>query len=138
MNSLFVHIKAVVRIKDSYLVLRHWVDDRIVDPYSWEFVDTDLEEGESPQQAALRAIREATGHDGEILRPLYTWTNMLGDRQCVGIAFLATLSDENPSLRIGEEFCGHEWITVDQFEDYIDNKNVIKDLKKALELDGKL
>ena len=132
MNSLFVRLKVIVKLEDKYLVLRHWVDDRIVDPYSWEFIDTELELGESPEHGALRSIKESTGLDCEIVRPLYTWSNMLGERQCVGIAFLARLDDKDPVLTIGDEYCGYEWITLQQLEEFIDNKYVIKDLHKHL------
>ena len=132
MNSLFVHIKAVIQQGDQYLVLRHWVDDRIIDPYSWEFVDTDLEPGESPEQAALRAVLDNTGIEGQVIRVLYTWSNMLGERQCVGIAFLVRLEEEEPTIQIGEEYCGYEWISLDELNDYIDNPHVVEDLHKAL------
>ena len=132
MNNVFVHIKSILRHNDRFLVLRHWVDDRIMDPYSWEFIDTDLNPGESPQAAAHRTISENTGLEGKVVRPLYTWTNMLGDRQCVGIAFLAELEGEVPELKISDEYCGHEWIKLDQLEEYIDNRHVVNDLLHAL------
>jgi 8-oxo-dGTP pyrophosphatase MutT (NUDIX family) len=132
MNSLFIHIKAVVEQDGMFLILKHWMDDRIMDPYSWEFIDTEMEAGESPEQAALRAVQENTGIEGSITDTLYTWTNMLGDRQCVGIAFLVHLAEHNPTIQIGEEYCGYEWITLDEFEQYIDNRNVVKDLTKTL------
>ena len=131
-NALFIHIKAIVEQNGQYLVLRHWVDDRILDPYSWEFIDTELEPGESPEQAALRAVVENTGIAGEIVRPLYTWSNMLGERQCVGISFLVHLEEENPTIRIGEEYCAYEWITLKDLDQYIDNRHVVADLRKAL------
>ncbi len=132
MNSLFVNIKAIVEQKGQYLVLKHWVDDRIVEPYSWEFIDTELEKGESPEQAAIRAVTDNTGIQGEVVKILYAWSNMLGDRQLVGIAYLLHLSEENPTISIGEEYCGYEWISADEFEDYIDNRNVIRDIRKNL------
>ncbi|MCR4690214.1 MAG: NUDIX domain-containing protein [Lachnospiraceae bacterium] len=129
MSSVFVHIKAIVEQNGQYLILKHWVDDRIVDPYSWEFLDTELERGESPEQAALRVVMDNTGVSAKIADTLYTWTNMLGDHQIVGIAFLVHLDEEDPELSIGEDYCGYKWITPDQFSAYIDNRNVLQDLK---------
>ncbi|MBO4336895.1 MAG: NUDIX hydrolase [Lachnospiraceae bacterium] len=134
MNNTFVRVKSIVQHGDRFLILRHWVDDRVVDPYSWEFMDTELEPGESPENAAVRAIKESAGLEGKVVRPLYTWTNMLGDRQCVGIAFLAKFEGEDPEINIGDEYCGHEWIKKEQFDEYIDNKYVVKDILHALEL----
>lgn len=132
MHDLFIRVKGIIKQGDKYLVLKRWVDDRIVEPYVWEFVDCELEKGESPEQAALRAIHEAVGVDGEIERPLYTWSQMIGDIQCVGITYLCRLSLDEGSLVLSEEYSGFEWITEEELPVYIDNPNVLKDIKNAL------
>ena len=132
MHDLFIRVKGIIRQNDKYLVLKRWVDDRIVEPYVWEFVDCELEKGENPEQAVLRGIHEAAGVDGEIVRPLYTWSQMIGDIQCVGIAYLCKFSLDEGSLMLSEEYSGFEWITEEELPVYIDNPNVLKDIKKAI------
>lgn len=132
MHDLFIRVKGVIKQDDKYLVLKRWVDDRIVEPFVWEFVDCELEKGESPEQAVLRAVHEAVGVDGEIVKPLYTWSQMIGEIQCVGITYLCRLSVDEGSLMLSEEYSGFEWITEEELPVYIDNTNVLKDIKKAM------
>lgn len=132
MHDLFIRIKGIVRHDGKYLVLKHWIDDRIVDPYVWEFMDCELEKGESPEQAALRALHELAGMDGEIDRPLYTWSQMIGEMQCVGITYLLKSASADPSITLSEEYCGYEWITREQLADYIENQNVLKDILRTI------
>ena len=108
------------------------MDDRIVEPFVWEFIDSEIEKGEGPDHAVLRAIHEAVGVDGEIVRPLYTWSQMIGDIHCIGIAYLCKLSMDEGSLVLSEEHSGFEWITEEELPVYIENPNVLKDIKKAL------
>lgn len=132
MHDLFIRVKGIIKQDDRYLVLKRWVDDRIVEPFVWEFVDCELDKGESPEQAVLRGIHEAVGVDGEIVRPLYTWSQMIGEVQCVGITYLCMLSVDEGSLMLSEDYSGFEWITETELPVYIDNPNVLKDIKKAI------
>lgn len=132
MHDLFIRVKGIIKQDDKYLVLKRWVDDRIVEPFVWEFVDCELEKGESPEQAVLRGVHEAVGVDGEIVKTLYTWSQMIGDIQCVGISFLCCLAVDEGSLMLSEEYSGFEWITEEELPVYIDNPNVLKDIKNAM------
>ncbi|MBE5882312.1 MAG: NUDIX domain-containing protein [Lachnospiraceae bacterium] len=132
MHDLFIRVKGIIKQGDKYLVLKRWVDDRIVEPFVWEFVDCELEKGESPEQAVLRAVHEAIGVEGEIVRPLYTWSQMIGEVQCVGITYLCHLSVDEGSLMLSEEYSGFEWITEEELPVYIDNPNVLNDIKSAM------
>ncbi len=132
MHDLFIRVKGIIQQGDKYLVLKRWVDDRIVEPFVWEFVDCELDKGESPDQAVLRGIHEAIGVEGEIVRPLYTWSQMIGDVQCVGLTYLCSLAVDEGSLMLSEEYSGFEWIAEEELPVYIDNQNVLNDIKKAI------
>jgi len=132
MHDLFIRVKGIIKQGDKYLVLKRWIDDRIIDPFVWEFVDCELEKGETPDQAVLRGVHEAVGVDAEIVRPLYTWSQMIGDIQCVGIAYLCRFAVDEGSLMLSEEYSGFEWITEEELSIYIDNPNVLNDIKKAI------
>ena len=132
MHDLFIRVKGIIKQDDKYLVLQRFVDDRIVDPFVWEFIDGVLDKGESPEQAVLRGIHEAVGVDGEIVRPLYTWSQMIGEVQCVGVTYLCKLSVDEGSLMLSEEYNGFEWITEEELPIYIDNPNVLNDMKKTM------
>lgn len=132
MADMYVKVKGIIKKDDRYLVLKRWVDDRIPDPFVWEFVDGQLEHGESPDQGVLRQIREQLGVEGAIEKIEYTWSQMLGDTQCVGIAYLCSVQAEDDSFEMSEEYGGHEWIKREEFPYYIENPYVLQDLKKAV------
>lgn len=132
MNDLFLKVKGIVRKEDgTYLVIKRWMDDRIPDPFAWEFFDGDVQHGESPDMAVLRAIRDTIGVEGNIEQVLYTWSHMIEDTQCVGIAYLCSVDSEDTAFVLPEEFGGWEWIAKENFEHYIDNPYVLQDLKRA-------
>lgn len=132
MTDIFIRIKAIVKQDDKFLVLEHWMDDCIVEPYVWEFVDFDLEKGESPVQATHRGVYDAIGMDVEQLRPLYTWSQMIGEMQCIGIAYLCELTGDGSSLVLSDEYSNHKWIEKEELATYIQNKNMLRDLQDNL------
>ena len=46
MSKFRVLVKGIVQYQDSYLAVERWYDDRIFDPYQWEFIDGEMEFGE--------------------------------------------------------------------------------------------
>jgi len=129
MENLFLRVKGIVKKKDKYLVIKRWMDDRIPDPFVWEFVDGEVNFGEGPDEAVLRLIQELLGVEGRIERPLYTWSQMMGDTQCVGVAYICAVDSDDSNFVLPEEFGEWEWITRDQFDHYIENTYVRKDLE---------
>ena len=39
MNRFGIKLKGIVKKEDKFLILQKWYDDRITEPYQWEFVD---------------------------------------------------------------------------------------------------
>ena len=132
MENIYLRVKGIIKQDDKYLLIKRWVDDRIPDPFLWEFVDAEVNYGEAPDEAVIRAIEEILSVEGRIERIVYTWSNMIGDSQCVGIAYICSLEDDS-SIILGEEYGGWEWVERDQFPEYIENKYVLNDLE-GLEL----
>ena len=81
--------------------------------------------------AVLRVIRDVIGVEGSIEKIVYTWSQMIGDTQCVGIAYLCNVDADDDSFVLPEEFGDWEWITRDQFDYYIENSYVLKDLENV-------
>lgn len=88
MGKTFLRVKGIIKKDDRYLLVKRWVDDHIPEPYIWEFIDTEVNHGEAPDEAVLRAIQELLSIDGKIEKIEYTWSSMLGDTHCVGIAYI--------------------------------------------------
>lgn len=130
MESTFLRVKGIIKKDGKYLLLKRWVDDRIPEPFVWEFVDTEVNHGEAPDEAVLRAIHEQLSIDGKIDKIEYTWSSVLGDTHCVGIAYICSiLAEDESNIVLGEDYGEYEWVARDQFEMYIENQFVLRDLK---------
>ena len=124
-----VRIKGILRCKDEYLVVKRWYDDRIENPYQWEFLDKALEEGISAEEQCLNYIQEATGIYTDITSIPYTWTYKLGDNNYLGIAFLCEVDDE--VVFLSEDLYDYRWVKAEKLSEYISNPSVLEDMKKA-------
>ena len=78
----------------------------------------------------LRAIEEQLSVEGAIERIEYTWSNLLGDTHCVGIAYLCSIQDEDEErIVLPEEYGEWKWISREEFPEYIDNLYILNDLE---------
>lgn len=133
MENIYLRVKGIIKKDDKYLLIKRWVDDRIPDPFIWEFIDSEVNYGEAPDDAVLRAIRDLISVEGKIERIIYTWSNMIGDSQCVGIAYLCTIdTDEEDNIQLPEEYGEWEWVEREKFVYYIENRYVLEDLEGVL------
>lgn len=122
-------VKCVVNYGSEYLVLQKWYDDRIDDPYQWEFAEGEVELGESPERAAERIVAETSGLTSEAAKPLYTWQYTLGEESNIGICYLLYAHDTNTV--ISEEYTEAAWIDRFEFADYIRNQKLLNDIERA-------
>lgn len=129
MGKYKIMVKGIVQHMDQYLVVERWYDDNIVNPYQWEFVDGPATFGEAPDAAVLRLIEEYTGITADIDRILYTWTYMIGEVCHLGIAYLCLTGSDTVAL--SEDLHDYRWIAREEFDDFIYNKNMLEDLKRA-------
>jgi 8-oxo-dGTP pyrophosphatase MutT (NUDIX family) len=130
METVYLRVKGIIKKGDKYLLIQRWVDDHIPNPCVWEFIDAEVNFAEAPDEAVLRAVREQLSVEGKIERIIYTWSSMIGDSQCVGIAYLCSLSEEEAeNIVLPEEYTSCEWVERAAFPDYIENKFVLNDLE---------
>lgn len=127
MDKYRILVKGIVKHEDKYLIVSKWYDDRILEPFQWEFVDGPIDFLESPDKAVIRIILEQTGLSTTIDRPLYTWTFTTGDTFNIGISYLCLASMEN--VIMSEDFVEYKWITREEFSEYISSK-VLSDIER--------
>ena len=128
MAEIYVRVRGIVKKDDKYLLIKHWVDDRIPDPYLWEFVEGEVNFGEAPKAAVVRWMNELLGVSGTIDKVLYTWSKVTGDSQCIGIAFLCSMDGDDSAITLAEEYGEWKWVTREEFEEFISNQYVLDDL----------
>lgn len=129
-RNTFVRVKGIIKKDNRYLLIKRWVDDRIPDPFVWEFIDAEVQHGEAPDDTVIRAVKELLSVEGTIERIEYTWSNMLGDTQCVGIAYLCSIREEDEAnIILTEDYGEWTWVTKEEFPLYIENQYVLQDLE---------
>lgn len=129
MDKYKIMLKGIVKYEDKYLLVEKWYDDRIVDPYQWEFIDGSLEFAENPEKGVVRVIFEKTGITSQVSRILYTWSYMVGDVCNIGISFLCTTSHEDVVL--SEDLHDYKWVTKEEINKYVTNKAMLDDIERA-------
>ncbi|WP_051650593.1 NUDIX domain-containing protein [Lachnoclostridium phytofermentans] len=131
MEKYKIVVKGLVKNEGKYAIVQRWYDDRILDPYRWGFVDGQIEFGEAPDKAVVRLIREQLGIDSVMDRVLYTWTYMVGDTFHVGICYECFALQTETIL--SEDLQQMMWVEPSQFEEYIDNQDILHDLRMVME-----
>ncbi|HEX3078393.1 MAG TPA: NUDIX domain-containing protein [Lachnospiraceae bacterium] len=129
MEKYRILVKGIVKNVNNYLIVEKWYDDRIQNPYQWEFVDGKINFGESPDKAVVRLIHENTGLNVQIDRILYTWSFMVGEVCNIGISYLCLTGMEDVIL--SEELHDYKWIRKEDFHKYIENNAMLEDIEKA-------
>lgn len=128
MGKTVLKVKGIVKKDEKFLLLKRWYDDRIPDPFMWEFIDGSIQFGEDPNEAMERVLVETLGVAGKVVRPAYTWSVLVGETHILGIAYMCELN-EYDNFDLDEEIGEFAWVDRAEFEDYIDNTNVLKDLQ---------
>ena len=130
MGKFRVLVKGIVQYKDSYLAVERWYDDRIFEPYQWEFIDGEMDFGETPEKAVERIVAEKTGIPVQVDKPLYTWGFTAGEICTIGVAFLCDAQTDEVVL--SEELHDSQWVPKDEIANVITNEAVVKDIEKAV------
>ena len=102
-----ITVKGIVIYEGKTLILKR------VRPSSdglgyWELPGGGLEYGEDPHQALVRELKEETGLDIEIIKPVYTFTAIRPHYQTVGIGFLCIPT--NDQVKISFEHTDYKFV----------------------------
>jgi len=96
----------------------------------WEMPGGGLEYGETPHEALKRELKEETGLDIRIIKPIYTFTAIRPHYQTVGIGFLSIPANDHVVL--SEEHTDYKFVDKDELKDIID-PTIYNDIQEALE-----
>lgn len=129
MDKYRILVKGIVQYNEKYLVVEKWYDDRIFDPYQWEFLDGVMEFAETPEKAVLRVVEEKTGLPVQVDKPLYTWGFTAGEVCSVGIAF--ECSAQTQEVVLAEDLNDSKWVTKEELAEVITNEAVRNDIERA-------
>lgn len=130
MKETKIIVKGIIKNQDKYLLVKKWYDDRIAEPYQWEFIDGYVEIGGSPDDEVEQLVHEKTFLDIVNKKILYTWTYQVGDIEYIGLAYLC--ETETDIVILSEDLLDSCWVEPEEFENYIANKCILEDVLKAL------
>ena len=95
----------------------------------WQFVQGGIEEGESPEKAVVRELKEETNLDGTIAKKLdfksEYWFNWEGERVHKFLTFFLVKADRTKEIKISEEHSEYKWV---------DYETALKEIKFNKEL----
>lgn len=133
-SRISVKVKGIVEYNGKYLLIQKWYDDNIVNPYKWEFVDCELEGGKSPDDTVVDAVENGIGIGVEQSKIFYTWSYNIGDVFHIGLAYLCKANSD--IVIMSDDYSKFVWVEPAEFEKYIEDENLLKDLKKHGIIDG--
>lgn len=130
MKDTRIVVKGIIRREDKYLLIKKWYDDRIDEPYQWEFVDGYAEIGDSPDDAVNQIVSDKTYLLVQDKKILYTWSYQVGDTGYVGLAYLCEVDSD--IVILSEEIQDYRWVKLEEFPDYITNQAILRDVQRVL------
>lgn len=125
-----ITVKGIVIYKDKVLILKRVRASSDGLGY-WELPGGGLEYGETPEIALKRELKEETGLDIEVLKPVYTFTAIRPQYQTVGIGFLTIPTDAHVVL--SHEHTEYKFVDSTELKEYVNEKiydNIIQALKE--------
>lgn len=131
MEKYKIIVKGIVKHDDKYLIVKRWYDDRIEEPYQWEFLDGQVNFEEAPDKAVTRNVNEKTGINVYIGKILYTWSFMMGDVQTIGLSYLCETTEDE--IVLSEDLIEYKWVTKEEINQYITNPRILEDINRSLE-----
>lgn len=130
MKDAQIIVKGIIKHGDEYLLVKKWYDDRIVEPYEWEFVDARINVGESPDNAVDQLVSDATFLLVANKKILYTWTYSIEETGYVGLAYLCEV--ESDIVILSEELHDYKWVKKEEIPDFMTNKLILDDVMRVL------
>lgn len=107
-----VHVDAIVRRGDQILIMKRAMGNM---SGAWYFPGGSLEEGESPEEAVRREIREETGLEVEDLRLFRAWHyRQAAATPAVGLTFTCQVPP-GAEPQINEEHSAARWVTPEYY-----------------------
>jgi len=119
---------AVPKHKNKYLLLKRSEENS--SSGEWTFPGGKIENGENPEEAALRELKEETGLNGEIIETgeAYISEGELGHWKI----FPSHIEVDQKEIELNHEHSKHKWLSLEQLKNH-DTMGKMKSLK-ALDL----
>lgn len=126
MSLFHISVKGFISCKDKYLFIKK-VSNGSKNQGFWELPGGGLNFGELPEDGLTREIREETGLNIAVLKPIITWSFLKNNnKQVIGITYLCEAKNEK--VTISEEHEDFAWVKKEDF----DNIDLLPELKEDI------
>ena len=105
-----VEVYVIDRSREEWRVLALRRSAGTIRPQSWETVFGKIDDGESPQDAAIREVKEETGLTVERLYNVNVQPFYLHETQTVQLAIVFAAFVKNTAVRLSAEHSAFEWL----------------------------
>lgn len=126
---------AVVVKGDSFLVIKRASKDEFAREASWTLPGGRVENYEDPNKAVLREIKEETGIEAEVIKPISIWSGRKNDVWRIIIHYLCEY--KKGEVKLSQEHSKFLWINFNdldkvKLEDWVKEKakTAIKELNR--------
>ncbi len=104
-----VAVCGVILKKGKVLVLKRATHDEFAERGSWTLPGGRVEVSEAPDDAVVREVKEETGLDVEILKPIKVWSGTKGAVWRIGIDYLCRLVGGD--VKLSAEHDDYAWVS---------------------------
>ncbi|MGC8812284.1 MAG: NUDIX domain-containing protein [Candidatus Aenigmatarchaeota archaeon] len=120
---------AALIVKDkSFLVIKRAAQDEIAKEASWTLPGGRVESYEDPNQGVLREVKEETGLEVELIKPIAVWSGRKNNVWRIVIHYLCKY--KKGKVKISKEHSSYEWV---KFKD-LEKAKLEKWIKERAEL----
>jgi len=100
-------------------------------PGIWEDMGGRIKQFEEPEEALRREVREETGLEIEILKPLAVFHDYYGERTAENEMLLITYwcKTESDQVALSEEHSEHKWVSADEALELAEHIGVRRDIR---------
>jgi len=130
MPTIYAAVKAIIQKGDKILILKQELKNSSV----WDLPGGRVDYGESPYDTLIREIKEETGLEAKIKKPLgMFWFFRQDKAQVICNTFLCSIQNTNVDLSqnsTNEKISEYQWVTIKEFltEKYVVSHQSLKNL----------
>lgn len=99
---------AVVVKNRSFLVIKRVMKDEIGKKSSWTLPGGRVENYEDPNKSILREVKEETGLNVTLIKPIFVWTGRKGSLWRIVIHYLCKYKSGN--IKLSKEHSDFKWV----------------------------
>jgi 8-oxo-dGTP diphosphatase len=127
-RKMYVAVKALIEKNGRILLIKRSSKE---DVYSneWDIPGGKLKFGENPVNGLKREVKEETGLEVEVIKPLDVWTFFKNNKktQVIGITFFTKVV--SGKVRLGKEHTDFKWIPPEEIDKYSIHEGIKKLVK---------